>query len=78
MGGLLGIGQAQQDSAMQGLGRSAILETNRENSNQQLKSQARQQTASMAASGAMIGTMIMPGWGTAIGAGIGFIAGELM
>jgi hypothetical protein len=33
---------------------------------------------SMAAKGALMGTSILPGWGTAIGAGAGFVAGMFM
>ncbi|MEP7307643.1 MAG: hypothetical protein ABJA98_19240 [Acidobacteriota bacterium] len=35
------------------------------------------QVANSAAKGAQIGTMIMPGWGTAIGAGVGAVVGAL-
>jgi uncharacterized membrane protein len=55
----------------------ADMEQNREMTNNSLKQQKKGNQMSGAASGAMIGTMIMPGWGTAIGGAIGLIGGSL-
>jgi len=77
MGGMLGVGQEQQNGALKGLGAAATLETNRENASKALNAAHDQQVLGSTASGAMIGASFGP-WGIAAGAAIGFIAGELM
>ncbi len=53
------------------------MEQNREIANDQADQAQKNSQMSGTATGAMIGTQIMPGWGTAIGAVIGFAAGSL-
>jgi len=78
MGGLLGSGEAQQKSALKGLGTAATLETSRENASEQLNAAHDQQVLGSTASGAMIGAQVGGGWGALAGGIIGFVAGELM
>ena len=75
MGGLLGSGEAQQKSALKGLGTA---ETSRENASEQLNAAHDQQVLGSTASGAMIGAQVGGGWGALAGGIIGFVAGELM
>ena len=75
--GLIDVGASTRQQAMAGMEASAERETARENANKQLKSAEKSQTMSAVGTGAGVGTMIVPGWGTAIGAGIGFLASKL-
>lgn len=76
--GLLNAGQATKNQAMTGLKQNAEEEQKRNMMNEQMKQGERTQSASMAGTGAAIGTYIMPGWGTAIGAAAGYVFGELL
>lgn len=77
--GLIQSGRNIRREAMQGLSDVARNNEQREQTNQSLKEAKRQQetvsSASGAVMGAQIGTQVMPGWGTAIGAGLGLLAG---
>ena len=75
--GLIDLGAQTRRQAMAGMEASSARETARENANKQLKSAEKSQTMSAVGTGAGVGTMIMPGWGTAIGAAAGWLASEL-
>lgn len=75
--GLIDLGAQTRKQAMTGMEASSARETARENANKQLKSAEKSQTMSAVGTGAGVGTMIMPGWGTAIGAAAGWLASEL-
>ena len=75
--GLIDVGANTRQQAMAGMEANAERETARENANKQLKSAEKSQTMSAVGTGAGVGTMIMPGWGTAIGAAAGWLASEL-
>ena len=75
--GLIDLGAQTRKQAMAGMEASSARETARENANKQLKSAEKSQKMSAIGTGAGIGTMIMPGWGTAIGAAAGWLASEL-
>lgn len=70
-------GQSTKDKATGSLKSLSDMEQNRDMTNENLDQQQKSAQLSGAGSGAMIGTMIMPGWGTAIGAAVGFVAGSL-
>ncbi len=70
-------GQSTKNKATGSLKTLSDMEQNREMTNDNLDQQQKSAQMSGAASGAMIGTQIMPGWGTAIGAAVGFVAGSL-
>ena len=75
--GLIDLGAQTRKQAMAGMEANAERENSRENANKQLKSAEKSQKMSAIGTGAGIGTMIMPGWGTAIGAAAGWLASEL-
>ena len=75
--GLIDVGANTRQQAMAGMEASAERETARKTANDQLKSAEKSQKMSAIGTGAGIGTMIMPGWGTAIGAAAGWLASEL-
>ena len=75
--GLIDVGAQTRKQAMAGMEANAERENSRENANKQLKSAEKSQKMSAIGTGAGIGTMIMPGWGTAIGAAAGWMASEL-
>ncbi|WP_421289815.1 bacteriocin [Aeromonas veronii] len=75
--GLLDIGAQTRQQGMAGLRDAANREQEIESANQSLKTAKKQQTMSAIGAGAGVGTMVMPGLGTAIGAGIGFLADSL-
>ncbi|BBU05337.1 MULTISPECIES: bacteriocin [Aeromonas] len=75
--GLLDIGAQTRQQGMMGLRDAANREQEVEMANQSLKTAKKQQTMSAIGAGAGIGTMVMPGIGTAIGAGVGFLADSL-
>ncbi|HFT7660993.1 TPA: bacteriocin [Aeromonas veronii] len=75
--GLLDIGAQTRQQGMMGLRDAANREQEVEMANQSLKTAKKQQTMSAIGAGAGVGTMVMPGLGTAIGAGIGFLADSL-
>lgn len=75
--GLIDVGASTRQQAMAGMEANAERETARENANKQLKSAEKSQKMSAIGTGAGIGTMIMPGYGTAIGAAAGWLASEL-
>lgn len=75
--GLLDIGAQTRQQGMAGLRDAANREQEVEMANQSLKAAKKQQTMSAIGAGAGVGTMVMPGLGTAIGAGIGFLADSL-
>ncbi|MCD9504512.1 bacteriocin [Photobacterium phosphoreum] len=74
---VLNLGGDTRKQAMDGLRQAADREEQIESTNKQLKTAERTQTMSAIGSGAAIGTAIMPGIGTAIGAVGGLIIGEL-
>ncbi|MFL9590420.1 bacteriocin [Aeromonas schubertii] len=69
--GLIDIGAQTRRQALQGMQESAQLDEQREAMNKDLKAQKKTQTMSSIGAGAAIGTYIMPGWGTVIGAAAG-------
>lgn len=75
--GILDIGAQTRQQGMMGLRDAANREQEVEMANQSLKTAKKQQTMSAIGAGAAIGTMVMPGIGTAIGAGVGFLADSL-
>jgi hypothetical protein len=75
---LLDLKSSMQGEAIQGIGQSEQMEQERKMLNEQNKAQAKTQTMSAVGTGAAIGTTILPGWGTAIGAGVGFLADALL
>ncbi|MFQ1632704.1 bacteriocin [Aeromonas veronii] len=75
--GLLDIGAQTRQQGMAGLRDAANREQEIESANKSLKAARKQQTMSAVGTGAAVGTMVMPGIGTAIGAGIGFLADSL-
>ncbi|HDZ8980383.1 TPA: bacteriocin [Aeromonas veronii] len=75
--GLLDIGAQTRQQGMMGLRDAANREQEVEMANQSLKTAKKPQTMSAIGAGAGVGTMVMPGLGTAIGAGIGFLADSL-
>jgi len=81
MAGLMGMNQYLAGQSIRGYGDLSTMEQNRNATNKRLKAQHQQAqtsaTLSGAASGAMIGTEILPGWGTAIGAVAGAAFGYL-
>lgn len=70
-------GQSTKGKATDSLKTLSDMEQKRDMTNESIKTQKKTSQMGGAASGAMIGTTIMPGWGTAIGAVIGFAAGGL-
>lgn len=88
MSGILGVGQNQYQSAIQGLGKNNDLEQQRQSFNKQSEQAYKQSKIATAASGAATGAMVGAAvgaeygsvggpWGTAIGAVVGGIAGWL-
>jgi hypothetical protein len=75
--GILDIGAQTRQQGMDGLRDAASREQEVEMANKSLKSGRKTQTMSSIGTGAAVGTMVMPGLGTAIGAGIGFLADSL-
>ncbi|BBU05023.1 bacteriocin [Aeromonas veronii] len=75
--GLLDIGAQTRQQGMMGLRDAANREQEVEMANKNLKTARKGQTLSSVGAGAGIGTMVMPGIGTAIGAGVGFLADSL-
>ncbi|MGY3892819.1 bacteriocin [Aeromonas enterica] len=69
--GLIDIGAQTRRQALQGMQDAAQLDEQREAMNKSLTSQQKQLTMTNIGTGAAVGTMVMPGIGTAIGAGIG-------
>ncbi|PSU23808.1 bacteriocin [Photobacterium kishitanii] len=74
---ILSLGNDTRKQAMSGLRSAADREEHLESTNKQLKTAKRTQTMGAIGTGAAIGTSIMPGIGTAIGAVGGLIIGEL-
>lgn len=74
---ILNIGSDTRKQALSGLRDAANREQEMEHANKQIKTAERTQTMGAIGSGAAIGTAIMPGIGTAIGAVGGLIIGEL-
>lgn len=72
--GLIDIGAQTRRQALQGLQELAQLDDQREAMNKRLRSQQRGQTMTNIGTGAAVGTMVMPGIGTVIGAGLGALA----
>ncbi|WP_421552234.1 hypothetical protein [Pseudomonas yamanorum] len=79
--GLVGLKQEMQGEAMQGLSQLSQQQQQAKQAEDQMNQQAKANTQSsqvgMATTGAMVGSTFGP-IGTAIGAGIGYIAGSFM
>ena len=75
--GILDIGGQTRQQGLAGLRDAANREGEMEAANKGLKSARKAQTMSAVGTGAAVGTMVMPGIGTAIGAGVGFLASSL-
>ncbi|WP_033135604.1 MULTISPECIES: bacteriocin [Aeromonas] len=75
--GILDLGAQTRQQGMTGLRDAANRESELEAANKGLKTARKAQTMSSVGAGAAVGTMVMPGIGTAIGAGIGFLADSL-
>ena len=75
--GILDIGAQTRQQGMAGLRDAANREGEMEAANKGLKSARKAQTMGAVGTGAAVGTMVMPGIGTAIGAGVGFLADSL-
>ncbi|MCW0507584.1 bacteriocin [Aeromonas piscicola] len=75
--GILDIGAQTRQQGMAGLRDAANREGEVEAANKSLKSARKAQTMSAVGTGAAVGTMVMPGIGTAVGAGVGFLADSL-
>lgn len=68
---LLDVGAGVRRSSRAGLEQAAAAEDQRNAANHALSDNEKAGTASAVATGTGIGTSILPGWGTAIGAAIG-------
>lgn len=75
--GILDIGGQTRQQGLAGLRDAANRESEMEAANKSLKTARKAQTMSAVGTGAAVGTMVMPGIGTAIGAGVGFLASSL-
>lgn len=75
--GILDIGGQTRQQGLAGLRDAANRESEMEAANKSLKTARKAQTMSAVGTGAAVGTMVMPGIGTAIGAGVGFLADSL-
>ncbi|MGY3959550.1 hypothetical protein [Aeromonas popoffii] len=75
--GILDIGAQTRQQGMVGLRDAANRESELEAANKGLKTARKGQALSAVGAGAAVGTMVMPGIGTAIGAGVGFLADSL-
>lgn len=71
------MGKSTKSQSKQSLNTLADMEQNREITNNQIDSQKKGSQMSGTATGAIIGTQILPGWGTAIGGAIGLLGGSL-
>lgn len=71
--GLTQAGLGMKSDAHRGLKEVAQMEEQRNQHNESVKQQQKQSKISGAASGAMMGTMIMPGLGTVVGGALGYI-----
>ena len=78
MAGLIGTGTTYRQQAEALASRSDDLSQRRKEENEMIDQADKQQKISLTTTGAMVGTEISPGWGTLIGAGIGYLAGELL
>lgn len=81
MGGLVSVGQSHRQNADAALGRASTLEQRNERAEKRMEQKQEQaetqQKQSAVATGATIGTHIAPGWGTVIGAGVGYLGAEI-
>lgn len=77
MAGLIGLGQNYKQQGIESLSRTSDLKRQREQTNDQIEQQEKQQTMSAVGTGASIGTAIAPGVGTVIGAGVGYLADSM-
>lgn len=74
MPGLMSVGRQYKDQGIAGLESAYAREDERDRFNKGVEQAEYSEKLSGAASGAAIGTQIMPGWGTLIGAGVGLLA----
>ncbi len=77
-GGLMETGDFYRSSGVNMIGAASELEEKRKAENERLEQADKAGTISAVAAGAAIGTMVMPGVGTAIGAGVGLLADALL
>lgn len=80
MAGLIGLGQTYRQQATALASQSDELKFRREQENQMMENAKKQRQAGLVATGAVVGAEAGSGagpWGAIIGAGIGFLAGEL-
>lgn len=72
--GLMNLGNQHQQQGMQNFSALSRIKEGREQTNKSLEEAETNQRMQMTMAGAGVGTSIAPGYGTAIGAGVGFAA----
>jgi len=81
MGGLVSVGASHRQNSDSALSQASNIERQNEITEKRMKQQQEQaesqQQTSAVATGATIGTQISPGWGTVIGAAVGFLGAEI-
>jgi len=75
--GLIGTGRAYKQQAVQGLNQTAQLEERRNQQNEQIKSQEKQNRISAIGTGAGMGMAIGGPVGAGVGAAVGLLASEI-
>ncbi len=77
MSGLIGTGLQYRQQAEALASKSDEMSRDRVKEETMKKQAKTQNQVSLATTGATVGTQIAPGWGTLIGAGVGYLAGSL-
>ena len=75
---LTDLNRMMKSEAIQGIAQTESAEQQRKQTNEQIKTAEKAGTLGAVGAGAAVGTQIMPGWGTLIGAGVGFLADSLL
>ena len=75
---LTDLNRMMKSEAIQGIAQAESAEQQRKQTNEQIKTAEKAGTLGAVGAGAAVGTQIMPGWGTLIGAGVGFLADSLL